>query len=365
MKKLFFLLAFILVVCLGQTQELKGKVIVERINSLSLENTGGENPVRRVTIYLPPNYDQTTNRYPVIYYLHGFTWNDSLQIASDHFDQLLDKAITQRKIRPVIVVIPDQYTQYRGSWYTNSALTGNWADFTTKELVSYVDHNYRTIANKESRGIAGHSMGGYGAIKLGMLTPDVFSNVYALSPGALALFKEIGADGPVFRRVPSITSKEELITGYNEFRANVVVAMGRAYTPNPSKPPFYCDLPFSYKEDSLIINNKVLEIWNKNSPLYMVDQYADNIRKLKALKLDWGRNEEAAYIPLTCRMFSEKLESLGINHYAEEYIGTHTNKLWTEDGRALNDMLPFFDTYLKFEDLKFKTVQNKRRAKQK
>lgn len=365
MKKLFFLLVFLQVIYLGKAQELKGKIIVERINSSSLQNNGGENPVRRVTIYLPPNYDQTTNRYPVIYYLHGFTWNDSLQIASDHFDQLLDKAISQRKIRPVIVVMPDEYTQYRGSYYTNSTLTGNWADFTTKELVSYVDQHYRTIADKESRGITGHSMGGHGAIKLGMLSPDVFSSVYALSPATLTLFSEFGAGGTAFRRAQSITSKEELTTGRNEFVANVVVAMGRTYSPNTSKPPFYCDLPYTYKGDSVIVNQKVLEIWNRNLPLYMVDQYADNIRKLKVLKLDWGRNEEFTHIPLTCKMFSQKLESLGIHHYAEEYIGTHSNKLWTEDGRALNDMLPFFDTYLKFEDLKLKTIQNKGKAKQK
>lgn len=365
MKKLFFLLAFISGICHGQTQELKGKVIVERINFPSLQNTGGENPVRRVTIYLPPNYDQTTNRYPVIYYLHGFTWNDSLQIAEDHFDLLLDKAITDGKIRPVIVVMPDQFTLYRGSFYTNSPLTGNWADFTAKELVNYIDGRYRTIPDKESRGITGHSMGGYGAIKLGMLFPDVFASVYALNPSTLALFEEFGADGPAFRRAQSITSKEELITGYNEFLANIVVAMGRAYTPNASKPPFYCDFPFTYKGDSLIVNEKVLEVWNNNSPLYMVDQYADNIRKLKALKLDWGRNEEFAIVPVTSKMFSKKLESLGINHYAEEYIGTHGNKLWTEDGRALNDMLPFFDTYLRFEELKSKTTRSSKKSKKK
>jgi hypothetical protein len=49
------------------------------------------------------------------------------------------------------------------------------------------------------------------------------------------------------------------------------------------------------------------------------------------------------------KKFSHKLESLGIEHYAEEYIGTHSNKLWTDDGRALNVMLPFFNRYLVFE----------------
>jgi S-formylglutathione hydrolase FrmB len=360
MKKLLFILIFIQTVFLSQGQDSKGKIIVERINSPALQNTGGENPVRRVTIYLPPGYDQTSSRYPVIYYLHGFTWSDSLQIASDHFDLVLDKAIITGKIRPVIVVMPNEHTLYRGSMYTNSSLTGNWADFTAKDLVEYVDKHYRTIANKDSRGITGHSMGGGGAIKLGMLFPDVFSVVYGLSPGPLVLVGELGSNGEGFRRVQKIKTMDEL---FNDFLANALVATGRAYSPNPSKPPFYCDLPFTYKGDSLVIDYKVLQLWNKNMPFEMVDNYIDNLKKLRALKLDWGRNDEFVLVRLGSQMFSQKLENTGINHYAEEYIGMHGDKLWTDDGRALNDMLPFFDTYLKFEELKYKTSKELKKQK--
>ena len=237
MKKYLAIMTLIPVMCLGQGQYPKGKVIVERITSQSLQNNGGENPTRRVTIYLPPDYDGTTNRYPVIYYLHGFTWSDSLQIASDHFDELLDKAIGTGKIRPIIAVMPNEYTLYRGSFYTNSSLTGNWADFTAKDLVEYVDKRYRTIPSKEARGISGHSMGGYGAIKLGMMFSDVYSSVYALSPGVLGLAKEFGPTGMAYRRAQQILTMNELVSG-TEFEANVVVAMGRAFSPNPNKPPF-------------------------------------------------------------------------------------------------------------------------------
>jgi hypothetical protein len=79
----------------------------------------------------------------------------------------------------------------------------------------------------------------------------------------------------------------------------------------------------------------------------MVDKYVDNLRKLRALKLDWGRND-ASRFPLQCEMFSQKLENLGIEHFAEEYIGNHVNKIWTTDGRVLNDLLPFFNEYLTF-----------------
>jgi S-formylglutathione hydrolase FrmB len=353
MKTLLTILAVIPLLCLGQGEHPKGTLVIERITSEALQNKGGENPTRRVTIYLPPGYDKTENRYPVIYYLHGFTWSDSLQIARDHFDALLDKAINTGIIRPVIVVMPNEHTLYRGSYYTNSTLTGNWSDFTAKELVQYVEKNYRTISSRNSRGISGHSMGGHGAIKMGMLFPDIFSCVYALSPASLALAKEFGPNARSFRRAQEIKTREELI---KEFEPNVAVAMGRTYSPNPNKPPFYADLPFTYEGNTVKINYEVLDLWNKNSPLQMVESHADNLRKLTALKLDWGRNEEFPHIPLTCQMFSQKLENLGINHYAEEYIGTHGNKLWTDDGRALNDMLPFFNTYLAFEELKLKSL---------
>lgn len=349
MKKLLLTALFAVIVNLGQGQERKGKVVVDHLYSASLENPGGEDPTRRVTVYLPPGYGKSTDRYPVLYYLHGFTWSDSLAIAVEQMDKVLDKAVATGKIEPVIVVMPNQYTLYRGSWYTNSSFTGKWADFTGIDLVAFIDKKYRTLPNRESRGVAGHSMGGQGAIKMGMLFPKVFSSVYALSPGTLGIAKEFGIKGAAYKRVQEIQTREELVTSYGEFRPNVLVAMARAYTPNPNKPPFYGDLPFTYEGDSLIINEDVLEIWHKKSAIGMVDEYIENLKSLKALKLDWGRNEEHPHVPVTCRIFSQKLENLGVNHYAEEYIGDHGNKLWTDDGRALNDMLPFFDTYLEFE----------------
>lgn len=350
MKKLILLFfGTFLTVNLGFAQFSEGKVVVKELYSELLENPGGENPTRRVTIYLPPGYEKSGKKYPVIYYLHGFTWNDSLMISANKFDKLLDKAIALKKIKPVIVVMPNQYTLYRGSWYTNSTLTGKWADFTGKDLVAYVDKHFRTMPNKESRGVAGHSMGGQGSLKMGMLFPEVFSVVYALSPANLGgLTEDIGIRSNAYRRVSEISTREELITGLAEFKANAIVAMGRAYTPNLDNPPFYADFPYEYRNNSLIINNGVLKTWEQKSVIGMVENHINALKSLTAIKLDWGRNEDFAHIPVTCLQLSKKLENLGINHYAEEYIGTHGNKLWTDDGRALNDMLPFFEQYLKF-----------------
>jgi len=341
--KNYILLAFWLIAFnYSNGQTVAGKVKSFSINAKSLQNTGGENPNRKVSVYLPPNYEGSSERYPVIYYLHGFMGKDSIFST---MKDILDEAIRSKKIRPFILVQPDQYTLFEGSFYSNSSLTGNWEEFTSKELVAYIDKNYRTMARRESRGIAGHSMGGYGAFKIAMLHPEVFSSVYAMSPGLLAMVKEFGPNSNSYRDVQAVKTHEELKKTYYP---KVLVAVGRAWSPNPNKPPFYCDFPFSYEGDKMIINQPVFEKWEANMPVYMVEKYADNLRKLTAIKMDWGRND-APRFPVQIGMLSQRLENLGIAHFAEEYIGDHTNKIWARDGRVLNDVLPFFNDYLDFD----------------
>lgn len=334
---------FILIILLSTTYTFAqtGKVVSFMLNSNALQNTGGEDPNRKVSVYLPPNYDGSTQRYPVIYYLHGFMGKDNI---FPQMQKILDEGIARQKIKPFIFVQADQYTLFEGSFYSNSSLTGNWDEFEAKELVAYMDKNYRTLATRESRGIAGHSMGGYGAFKIGMLHPEVFSSIYALSPGLLAMVKEFGPNSNSYKEVQSIKTQEELKKTYYP---KVLVAVARAWSPNPNKPPFFCDFPFSYEGDKMIVNQTILEKWEANMPVYMVDKYADNLRKMTAIKLDWGRNDSPRF-PIQIGMLSQRLENLGINHFSEEYIGDHGNKIWTIDGRVLNDLLPFFNDYLKF-----------------
>lgn len=342
MRKPLLIITLLIICHFATGQNLKGKIIREFITSSFLQNEGGENTTRRVTIYLPPKYDETNERYPVLYYLHGFTMTDSLTQAEV---EILDLAINSGKIRPIIFVVSNQNTNYEGSFYTNSILNGKYADFTVKALVEFIDKKFRTIANRNSRGICGHSMGGYGAIKLAMMFPEIYSSVYALSPGFLALVKEFGPNSDSYKQLALIKNREELKKAYFP---KTIVAVARAWSPNLTNPPFYCDIPFKYKGDSLIVENEVLAKWNNNLPFIMIDNYVENLKKLKAIKLDWGRNDGSRF-PIQCMMFSQKLENLGIEHFAEEYIGTHMNKIWTKDGRVLNSMLPYFNTYLTFE----------------
>jgi len=342
MKNITCFLLSLIFLQIAISQSTPGTIVTRFINSTYLKNTGGENPNRRISVYLPSGYGQSKKHYPVIYYLHGFMNNDSI---TPGMKNVLDLAIEKNKIRPYILVIADNNTLFSGSFYSKSSLIGDWTDFEAKELVDYMDKNFRTIATREARGIGGHSMGGYGALKIAMLYPDVFNCVYAMSPGLLAFVKEFGPNSDSYKQLAAIKTKDELDKSYYP---KVIAACARAWSPNPNKPPFYFDLPFNYIGDSLVVDTVVYEKWRSNMPLYMIDSYASNLKKLRAIKLDWGRND-APRFPVQCGMFSQELENHGIEHYAEEYIGTHTNKIWTTDGRVLDEMLPFFNDYLQFE----------------
>ena len=161
---------------------------------------------------------------------------------------------------------------------------------------------------------------------------------------------QISAQSGVFKTVQETQTREDLLKG--DFLPIAMVAAGRAFSPNLNNPPFFTDMPFTYEGDSLITHYDVLNKWFSQLPYNMLDTYIKNFSKLKAFKIDWGRNESNAnaHIPVTCRMFSEKLEALGVEHYAEEFIGTHANKLWSLDGRVINSVLPFFEANLKFQE---------------
>ncbi|SDQ97466.1 alpha/beta hydrolase [Flagellimonas zhangzhouensis] len=342
MKALLKLTLVIFTLQLTYAQNTKGTVVIDSIYSENLVNNFGENPTREVAVYLPPNYDKESQKYPVIYFLHGFFGDHTLM---DYMKEILDFGIETKRIRPFILVIPNQKTTYDGSFYSNSGVFGNWENFTVQDLVKYMDKNYRTLAKKESRGITGHSMGGYGALNIAMKHPDVFNTVYAISPGALAIVREYGPNSETFKELSGINTYEALEKTYF---GKVMVAFARSWSPNPNNPPFYCDFPFSYENDELVIHQETLKKWQDHMTFYNLEKYIDNLKSLKAIKMDWGRNAGERFTQ-QCKMFSIKLENLGINHMAEEYIGTHTSNIYTKDGRIPQQVLPFFEYYLEFD----------------
>ncbi|MEJ7560892.1 MAG: alpha/beta hydrolase-fold protein [Pedobacter sp.] len=344
-------------------QSKKGKVIVEKFLAPSLQgNHSGEDPLRRITIYLPPGYEESKQRYPVIYFLHGGIekLGDSVFLAWWRINDLLDAAIRGGHIRPMIFVLPNSNANLGGGFYTNSTLTGNWSDYIGKDVIDYIDKRYRTIANRNSRGLSGHSGGGNGALKIGILYPDVFGAVYALSPAVLGWGGDFTINDPVFKSIDSFRNQysieeifDDLIkrNDFTKFHTTSMANMARAYSPDEESKAFLsAKMPVKYIGDSMVIDVETKRKWEANFPINMIESHLTALKSLNALKLDWGRNEQNAHVPITSLQFSKKLEANKIKHFAEEYIGDHINHIGGLEGRIYTEMLPFFDTYLKFED---------------
>jgi enterochelin esterase-like enzyme len=126
-----------------------------------------------VGVYLPPDYDASKERYPVLYFLHGLFGN-AHKWEQRETNKTVDELIDQGKLKPVIVVCPDGKNSMYINWLNGK---GNWGDFVATELVTTIDKKYRTIADRASRGINGDSMGGYGALNAAFKHPDVFGSV--------------------------------------------------------------------------------------------------------------------------------------------------------------------------------------------
>ena len=353
MKPLILTIAFVVIALATLAQ---GTLVSRTFVSPSIDgNRGGEDPNRRLTIYLPPGYEgNSTERYPVLYFLHGFAANDEIMITFIDFKSLIDSAISARTIRPVIVVLPNSESKYYGSFYSNSEVAGNWADYIGKDVVDYVDKNFRTIANRDSRGLFGHSMGGTGALKMAMLFPDQFSAVYAMSPGAMHFSDDFALPHPSFKRVSQQKSMDSLLNVAVDhdfqnfpFFELIYASLARMYSPNVDEPLLQADQPISYRDGQMMVNADVLKKWEANFPINMVDDHIAQLKSLTALQIDWGRNDEFKHIPVTCREFSKKIEALGINHFAEEYMGNHLDMLGGFEGRIFTEAFPFFERYLK------------------
>ena len=223
-----------------------GRLLEIKIPAPALRENLLSDPIEQnIVIYLPPSYHTApAKRFPTIYLLHGFLGNQTAWTSGGYqgmsLGPLMDEMIKSGKSREVIVVAPNGRNAYAGSFYTNSVVTGNWEDYILRDVVGYIDANYRTIARPESRGVAGHSMGGYGAIMLGMKHPDIFSAVYALSPCCLAMEADFLSDNPAWLRTVRLTSIDQIKgrpQSLVDFYVRALVALSAAFSPNPERAP--------------------------------------------------------------------------------------------------------------------------------
>src|SRR6185437_4649024 len=158
-----------------------------RVHGAALEgNLEGDTVDREVIVYLPASYAANkTRRYPVVYALHGYSVGASQWSQEIHVPQTIEGAVALGA-KEMIVVVPDSKTIHGGSMYSSSETTGDFENYIAHDVVAYIDAHYRTIPNRTSRGLVGHSMGGYGATRIGMKHPDVFGSLYIMSPCCLS-----------------------------------------------------------------------------------------------------------------------------------------------------------------------------------
>src|SRR6185503_17496757 len=275
-----------------------GRLIELKVPAPSLKgNLLGDPAEQSIAVYLPPGYDtSSTARYPTLYLLHGYTatngaWLNGYQGMK--LQVLMDDMIKSGKVGEMIVVAPNGWNAYKGGFYTNSTVAGGWEDYIYRDVVQYVDSHYRTFARAESRGIAGHSMGGYGALTLAMKHPDVFGAVYALSPCCLGIEGDFSAENPAWLPTLRLTSKEQLDKppkSFGEFYQMAFVALAAALSPNPSHTPLLVDLPYRERNGQVEKNEPVYEQWRSKMPVYMVEDNKSNLLKLRGIFFDYGQN---------------------------------------------------------------------------
>lgn len=308
----------------------QGELQQVQVHSPSLEgNLNGDSADRDVYVYLPEGYATSGRRYPVVYFLHGYAVGAQVYVNGV---LNLPGSVDVAGINDFILVLPDAFNKYGGSMYSNSPTIGDWESWIADDLVGYIDANYRTLATRESRGLSGHSMGGYGTLRVGMKRPEVFGALYAMSSCCLL------NNAPSQERVAA--EQARMAEGFETYKPgtfeNSMQAQAAAWAPNPGNPPYYFDLPFNDGEEQPLVARK----WTANSPLVFVDQFVPALQSFRAIHLDVG-NEDG--LEATNTQLSAALRRLGIKHGYDIYAGNHGNRVGQ---RFIDNVLPFFAEHL-------------------
>jgi S-formylglutathione hydrolase FrmB len=328
-------------VSIGQTSRIH-EVLIQ---SSSLEkNLLGDPAKRYVSVYLPPSYyNEKERRYPVVYLLHGnrarAKSRNILKLFNEPTLELMDSLITNGSVKEMILVQPDGRNFYGGCQYANSPVSGNWADFIVKDLVEFIDRNYRTLSKPESRGLVGASMGGRGVLDIALKFPGVYGVVYAMFPGQMGFQK--------FPRVGDVETWRELILSNdpNTTKGSLrrLLGFSVAFSPNPNSPPYFADFPMTLDGESIQMNEEVMQRWARFDPIEVAAENADPLLKLNALYFDCGFSDRGLE---AVRLFASILSDQNIPHVFEQYEGGHGDP---GAKRMKSRVLPVFSERLVFE----------------
>jgi S-formylglutathione hydrolase FrmB len=303
MKKIFIILIVFTIKSFGQTP-----LVNTAFYSTSL------NAIKNIQIILPPGYyDQDTVLYPVIYFLHGMFSNQSGYIQ---INDVMNSLSGNNTISPFILVKPDgSSTPYFGSFYSNSLLNGNYEDYIVDDIINFVEAEYRVKPGRKNRFIMGHSMGGFGAMKIALKYPEKFMGVASHS-GPLD-FNNFDAQLPHILQENG-GAPPYYYSPYNGVFTLFFYAMAGAFSPNLDNTDSV-DLPLD--ENGLFIDT-VMHKWMLHNPSSLVKLITGH----PAIYLDCGTLDELkVYIHNTG--FTDTLNTLGIPYIFESYTGFHGNKL--------------------------------------
>jgi S-formylglutathione hydrolase len=307
-------------------------------------NRLGDSPVRLVSVYLPPSYSaHPRRRYPVVYLLHGFGADDRAFIrgAYQNLDIRIsmDSLVRAGLVHEMIIVTPNARNRFDGSFYSNSPATGNWENFVVSDLIPFIDSHFRTIASRRARGIAGHSMGGFGALLLAARHPELFSAVYALSPYGLSKDDAFGS-GRKRAWAAALAMRDTSDIKKAGFNANLFTALAALNTPDTTRPPFFVRFPYRMESDTLVPDSAVIGRWR--SPMEEIAEHATDLRR-EEVAFDAGDADGFPEIPVNVRKLDSLLVSLSVPHSAEIYRGTHGSRIRS---RLESVVLPFFSRAL-------------------
>ena len=318
-----------------------------KIHGTALEgNLEGDAIDRDVIVFLPPSYQrEMKRRYPVVYALHGYSIGAEQWAHEIHVPQTIEGAFVLGS-QEMIVVLPDSKTIYNGSMYSSSQTTGDFEKFIYRDVVAYIDAHYRTITDRKSRGLVGHSMGGYGAARIGMKHPDVFGALYIMSPCCLSPMAGGGPGSSEQIKERALASEKKVngakspadLAALSPGFGSAPYATAAAWAPDPKNPPLYFDLP---TKDG-VPQPEVVAKFAANAPLAFVDQYIGNLKQYRAISMDVGDQDGLRVDAIKLHTL---LDNYGVANQFEIYSGTHTSAV---ADRFQNHVLPFFAKNLCF-----------------
>jgi S-formylglutathione hydrolase FrmB len=316
------------------SREFTGRLDELEIESEALRgNALGDPNVRPLWVYTPPGYDdEPERRYPCVYVIQGLTgqldmWRNR-EPFRPNYPENVDSLFASREVPPTLVAFVDAWTSLGGSQFLNSPGTGRYQDYLCDEIVAFVDERYRTIPDRDHRGIQGKSSGGYGALVTPMLRPDVFSAL--ASHAGDSLFESCYL--PEFREAVRALRKDyegSFERFWDDFRARPafskkeddvlldVWCMAACYSTDDDGT---VRLPFDVSTGTMV--DDVWQRWLDKDPVRMIPRHADELRSMRAIWVDAGTRDEW-FLDNGAVAVSKELEALGVEHTLELFDAGH------------------------------------------